>query len=699
MKIGIIGCGLNADKHICFAKDYAGAKIVGLVDKDKGKAVECAKRHKIRHIFPSIEMLVEKAKPDVIHIVTPPQSHCPLAQEAIKSGAHVLVEKPFTLNADEAKHLYILAEKHNVKLCTMHNHFFDPCMAKAHELIKSGKVGQIINVESYYGLNSYIDAFRAYPAPNEVPGLYKLPGGVFHDFMPHPLYVMLEYTGRPKELRVMESSHGVLPQNMSDELKILVNGENAFGTLTFSFSANPYLHFIRIYGTKMMLQVNIDTMTTIIHPVSSLPKAAQKATYNLTESWQLFTSTASNTFNFLTGKLKPYQGMKILIHNFYDAVKGKKDLPVTREQALMVMESMDEIWKQVKNKSLRFDPIIPKQKLNSKKDGPKILVTGASGFLGRRLVEMLDAKGYQIRVLVRKLSNIEKLKSLNVEIYFGDVAGIDSMEDAFKGIGIVVHAAAGTSGTLEDSQMATIQGTKNVLTLCEKNHIKKLVYISSCSVYGIVDYRNNQKVTEESSLERKPMKRGYYSYSKLEAEKIVTKKMGDNKFPIICLRPGTILGPGGDIFSPMIGFSFMNKIFMVISAKKLQLPFVYIDNLVDAIITSIKNNKANGNVYNVVDTQRINKKQYMGRLIKKLFPESYIFYLPYSFLYYTTLLQEILCKIVKKSPFLTRYRLISSQRPIVYDSSKIINELNWEPLVSIDKALKKIYEYEFNKKS
>lgn len=154
----------------------------------------------------------------------------------------------------------------------MHNHFYDPCMTKARALIDKGLVGSIINVESYYDLNTRIDAFRKYPSPNVLPWLYMLPGGIFHDFMLRPLYVMLPYTGRRQEIQVMERSFEELPQNIFAELTVLIKGEKAFGALTFSFAANRYLHFLRIYGTKMMINVDFNTMRTTLHPVTHLPK-------------------------------------------------------------------------------------------------------------------------------------------------------------------------------------------------------------------------------------------------------------------------------------------------------------------------------------------------------------------------------------------------------------------------------------------
>jgi len=487
-----------------------------------------------------------------------------------------------------------------------------------------------------------------------------------------------------------------LPQNISDELRILIKGEKAFGVLTFSFAAKPHLHFLRIYGTKMMVNVDFNTMTTTLHPVSHLPKAAQKATYNLGESWQLFTNTVSNVWNFGRGKLRPYQGMKVLIHKFYDAINGKGDVPVSKEEALMVIETMDEIWKRLKNTRLDFKPIIPIRNPGATGKETKILVTGATGFLGKRLVELLVQKGYFVRALARKLSNIEKLKTLNVEIFFGDVASAESIRPAFEGVDHVIHAAADTSGSEEDGQLSTIQGTKNVIDLCEEFKVRKLVYISSCSVYGVGDYKTGQIVKEESSFERFPLKRGAYSHAKLEAEEIVRRAMSNGKVPIVCLRPGTIFGPGGEIFTPMMGFHLGEKLFAIIGPGKFVLPFVYIDNLLEAILASAENDAASGKVFNVVDQDRLTKRKYVDLLLKRLYPKAHYLYVPYGLLYLTVFIQELLLKMLGRKPFLTRYRLTASQKNIIYDASSITKELGWNPSVTASQALEHVYEFETN---
>jgi len=306
---------------------------------------------------------------------------------------------------------------------------------------------------------------------------------------------------------------------------------------------------------------------------------------------------------------------------------------------------------------------------------------------------MLIDQGFSVRALVRTPSKIGNLANLGAEIAQGDVTNPDSLKPAFKDIGYVIHAAADTSGTIEGARHVTIEGTRNILDLCASHQIKKLVYISSCSVYGSADYKDGQVVDENSPLERFPERRGIYSWAKLEAEKIVLDCMNQDKVPAVCLRPGTIYGPGGENFSPMLGFSFKNKVFIIINRKGFILPLVYVDNLVQAILAALVQDKSTGQVYNVVDPQQISKKEYMDTFIRKLYPDVWFVYVPYVFLSAATALQEMLFKALRRNPVLTRYRLISSQKSLIYDSSKIKSHLGWYNTFSFKVAIQDIVKH------
>ena len=324
----------------------------------------------------------------------------------------------------------------------------------------------------------------------------------------------------------------------------------------------------------------------------------------------------------------------------------------------------------------------------------QVLVTGASGFLGRRLVAALVGYGYAVRALTRRESQTEFLRSLGAEPVIGDVTDLESLRSAFVGVDSVVHAAADTRGSIESGRQTTIQGTQNVLDLCTQLKIKKLIYISSCSVYGIADRAVVDRVDENAPLESHPGRRGPYSWAKFEAEQLVLEYMQDGHSATVCLRPGTIYGTGGELFTPMIGFGVKNKLFIVIGNGHFFLPLVYVDNLVDAVLASLLNKASNGQVYNVVDPEKVNKRLYMQKLISRLYPGSKYVYFPYGLLFIIVLCQEILFKILRKKPYLTRYRLISSQKSVVYDSSKIQEQLGWLPRVAFDEAVAQIIKFE-----
>jgi nucleoside-diphosphate-sugar epimerase len=328
--------------------------------------------------------------------------------------------------------------------------------------------------------------------------------------------------------------------------------------------------------------------------------------------------------------------------------------------------------------------------------GRTFLVTGASGFLGSRTVAILSEQGCCVHALVRKTSRTGHLLLPKVTIFHGDVAEAESLKSAFEGAEYVIHTAADTGGSEEGGKLSTIRGTKNILALCEQYKVKKLVYISSCNVYGVVDYGNDQVVTEESSLERFPEKRGPYSHAKLEAEQLVTRVMEKGTVPIVCLRPGTIYGPGGDIYTPMMGFSLGNKLFAVIGNGRFVLPLVYVDNLVEAIVVAMEKSNSTNKIYNVVDPVKVTKREYMERLIKKLYPDSRTVYIPFTILKMIVYSQEILFEAMKRRPVLTMYRLISSQKPILYDVTKISDELAWKPPVSVEAAFDNLIKYEKN---
>ena len=295
-----------------------------------------------------------------------------------------------------------------------------------------------------------------------------------------------------------------------------------------------------------------------------------------------------------------------------------------------------------------------------------------------------------MRALARKSSNVGALKKYGVEIAFGDLVDESSIAAAVEGVDVVVHAAAGTSGTAKDSDTATIHGTRNVLVACRTNRVKKLVYISSCNVYEVAGYSENQVVTEGAQLERFPLRRGHYSAAKLLAEALVTEAMNHDGCPAVVLRPGTLYGPGADVYTRMMGVSFARRIFVVFGNGKSELPLIHVDNAVDAIVECMSNSAADKQVFNVVDPDLVTKTMYVEQVVKPLYPKATVIYCPMSILLTLTWLQEKIVAILGKQPYLTVYRLVSSQKRIRYSTSKIEKAIGWRSKIGFEQGIEQL---------
>lgn len=693
LKVGVVGCGTIFHYHYAFIKGYEGAVFCGVADRDQKALKKIRDMYGIEHCYTDMEEMIRTENTDVIHITTPPQTHPALAEKAISLKNHVLIEKPMTLDYPSALKLYGLAREHNVKLCVDHNHLFDQWMLKGKEALKGLKHEDIIYVESYYGINVQIPEIMGYRGAGEISWIFSLPGGLFHDFIAHPMYLMLEYTGRPLKMETMATSRGALFQDLTDELHIMVEGENAYGKLTISFNAKPFQHFVKIYHKKTLVTVDFNYMTCVATPVRNMPGAVAKIVNNIGTAKNLTTQTFSNVFRFVTGKLKPYSGMQNLIHGFYDSIVESKEPPVPEEKVLTVMKTIDDVWKDVGKVHPVFENV-PAAVPEGKTFKGRVLVTGAGGFLGRRITERLVEEGYFVRVLVRKLTRLDPFKALGVDVLLGDVRDKAILATAMSGMDYVIHAAANQEGDWETFEESTIGGTEKVFAAAREGKLRRIVYISSMSVYQMAGLRDGAVIVEDSMYEKDPQARGFYTASKLEAEKTVLRLMKENgAVPTVVLRPATIYGPRGPVFTPLIGISLFDKIFAILGKSGMKLPLVYIDNLIDSIVLSLDHDRAPGQVFNVIDDDTVTKWGYLTRLKSALFPAAIRLPFPYWFIYSAVWFQEIVFKMMHRNPVLTRYRLSSATTDIAFSNAKIKRELGWSPRTTLEEGLAKTFAW------
>ena len=351
----LVGCGVIAREHLGFLRRMKNARVVGLCDASEEAARELAAEFKVPNSYGRLEEMLEREKPDVLHILTPPQSHAHYARLGAASGCHLLIEKPMAMDAVEARAIAEQAAAHGVQVCVDHNHLYDPVMVRARRLIESGAVGDVLWVESYYGFNLGGNPRARYMMPGgEQHWTFGLPGGLYQNLLPHPLCLALELLGPPARVQAHARYGRVLPHADTDELRILLETPRASGLVHVSLAASPRFQYLRVFGTGGCLTVDLLNKWVLTDRVmKGVPKAVSRALANLHHGWTMAAGTLGGMVKVLTKRWTPFEGMGLLIREYYAALQEGREPPVTAEEAIEVMDVMDEAWRQIGPEAVR----------------------------------------------------------------------------------------------------------------------------------------------------------------------------------------------------------------------------------------------------------------------------------------------------------------------------------------------------------
>src|ERR1051325_2826367 len=151
IRAAIVGCGKMADQHAVQIQKISDAKLVAVCDAEPLMARQIAERFKVPAWFTSVDEMLASAKPDVVHVTTPPQSHLAIGKKCLEAGVSAYIEKPFTLNTADAEELIELANRKGAKLTAGHNGQFTHAMNQMRRLVADGFLGgHAVHIESLY---------------------------------------------------------------------------------------------------------------------------------------------------------------------------------------------------------------------------------------------------------------------------------------------------------------------------------------------------------------------------------------------------------------------------------------------------------------------------------------------------------------------------------------------------------------------
>ncbi|HDP81100.1 MAG TPA: NAD-dependent epimerase/dehydratase family protein [Spirochaetes bacterium] len=313
----------------------------------------------------------------------------------------------------------------------------------------------------------------------------------------------------------------------------------------------------------------------------------------------------------------------------------------------------------------------------------KVLITGATGFIGSHLVDANLKKKHKVRVLVYPGDSDEgSLKGKNVEIFHGDVREYPAMEKACEGIDIVFHCAAVVTDWAPWSlfREVTVKGTENMCRAALGAKVKRFVDISTNDVFGI-----DEKNVMDESFPLRPWKEPYPD-TKIEAEHI-SWAYHRKGLPVTMVYPCWVFGPGDKTFVPLIADAIIKRELIFWRKNVIVWP-AYIDNLVDLLMLIAEDDRAVGNGYLVHDGESITFQEFCADIAKSLGVPPIKTHIPYFLAYGAAWIMELVWKLLRKKtrPLLTTYTVKNLGSRFRFTIEKAERELGWKPKVSFRKG-------------
>lgn len=317
------------------------------------------------------------------------------------------------------------------------------------------------------------------------------------------------------------------------------------------------------------------------------------------------------------------------------------------------------------------------------------LVTGASGFIGGRLVKRLVQEGFPVRCLVRENSDTSTLENLDVQIAVGDLASARSLTRAVEGCRYVFHCGALVSdwATREEIARTNLEGTRSLLNASVDASVKRFVHFSTTDVYGHPD---GAAIDEAYSSTRF---RNWYAQTKLDAEAEIRRVEQERALEAVMLRPATVYGPGSTDVIGEIARAIRRRNMLLVDGGRAVAGLCYVDNLMDAAVLALRHEDAPGHAFNVSDGLGITWREFTDGLAEGLGYSKVRWSLPYWMANGIGFSLEHGYRALRRTAGLSAPPLLSRQAVQVlgknqdFSNRKAREMLGWEPRVDYPAGL------------
>lgn len=607
LRVALIGCGaISQQLHLPILAGHEEIKLAALVDRDIDRAWQFAKGYGVAAVLGDANEL-HPDEIDAAIVATPPFHHAPCTLSLLRRGIHVLVEKPMATNYANAKAMVDASEESGTVLSVGFFRRLMPSIRMFKALLDSRWLGRPLRFEVISGGFYHWSAATLGNMRKDLAG-----GGVLIDFGSHLLDLLHYLFEGPSEVvEYRDNALGGIESDCRLRLRLRHQGDEVNGRMELSRLRNlGSLFRVECEGGDLEYRI------TERYRIWATPHKLE-LTDSLRDKPRPFCLQASWADE---PDVEWFETVRHEIDDWLSAIRTGKPPQLSGLSALPTSKVIEDCYANVHplEEPWVWEGLSSRRAKVAGSNGSqrRVLITGATGFIGSRLAERLAlGEGWQVRALVHKPGNASRLARLPVEMVQGDLQSQADIDRAIEDCDAVVHCAIGTEyGNPRALHAVSVGGTQKLVSAAQKAKLQRFVHLSSI---GIHDPAWPASIDESTPVA--PRSGGVYGQTKAKAERAVLRAASQG-LPAVVLRPGCVYGPFGHTFVVNPVRALAEGRLVLEGSAETPANTVYVDNLVEAIVRALEAppEAVRGEVFTISDGDACTWQEYYGFFADRL---------------------------------------------------------------------------------